>query len=532
MNLESSFRYLDTVKRSFLIGLALIGAGSANADLVWNFQSADTRPGSVNGIYAYYYPNPLDSGSKKTPAHTATLWRDATGGTPKAVLDFVLDGEDYPSAGFGLMFPEAKPLDLREMKSVRLHLSSSKPRHVVVSLAVDIKEYRDASSKGISMGLDTLVGPEGLDLEIPKSQFLFPTWANDDEYPTSLEAAFAATFGIQVNVSCENKLDEGVCSNDSGRLILDSLRIVGVGGAWPTPANGIGCFGDSSEVSQFTATNPKKNGLGGWWYAFTDANAGDTASRGSSRILSAADTAKAGTWRPDSLGNRAFMRFRLERLASYSGFMGLETQFGPTDDSGRTKPYSLPDLASVGFDVEYGDFPAELGGISFHVKKAGRHFKGGQEHQIRLPHDAKPKRWCIDLSKLEQPSWVKPQLQFEPESLLTMSWEAKLQGVESSAAGEFSIRNVRIYRNNGVGVRPVVRGVRFFAKRETRGVLIERLDARTSAVATLVDARGKVLGRLELAEGARQGRILSTFSGLGWIQVRDAHGSQVVPVGL
>ncbi len=532
MNLESSFRYLEAVKRSFLIGLALVWAGSANADLVWNFQSADTRPGSVNGIYAYYYPNPADSASQKTPSHTASLWRDASGAAPKAVLDFVLDGEDYPSAGFGLMFPEAKPLDLREMKSVRLHLSSSEPRHVRVSLAADIKEYREASSQGISMGLDTLVGPEGLDLEIQKAQFLFPTWATEEEYPTSLEAAFAATFGIQLNVSCESRAPLGVCANDSGRLILDSLRIVGVGGAWPTPANGTGCFGDSSEVSQFLADNPKKNGLGGWWYAFTDANAGDTASRGNSRILSAVDTTKAGTWRPDSIGDRAFMRFRLDRVASYSGFMGLETQFGPTDDSGRTQAHTLPDLASVGFDVEYGDFPSELGGISFHVKKAGRHFKGGQEHQIRLPHDAKPKRWCIDLSKLEQPSWVKPQLRFEPESLLTMSWEAKLQGVESSAVGEFSIRNVRIYRNNGVGVRHAVRGVRFFAKREASGVRIERLDARNPAVATLVDARGRVLGRLELAAGMRQGTILSAFTGLGWIHLRDASGSQVVPVGL
>lgn len=532
MNLESSFRYLETVKRSFLIGLALIWAGSAKADLVWNFQSADTRPGNVNGIYAYYYPNPMDSGSKKTPLHSAILSRDATSGAPKAVLDFVLDGEEYPSAGFGIMFPEAKPLDLREMKAIRLHLSSSKPRHVRVSLAADIKEYREASSQGISMGMDTLIGPAGLDLEISKAQFLFPTWAKEAEYPTSLEAAFASTFGIQLNVSCENQLEPGVCAKDSGKLILDSLRIVGVGGAWPTPVNGAGCFGDSSEVSQFTSSNPKKNGLGGWWYAFTDANASDTASRGSSRILSAVDTTKAGTWRPDSTDDRAFMRFRLERAASYSGFMGLETQFGPTDDSGRTLPYTIGNLASVGFDVEYGAFPEALGGISFHVKKAGRHFKGGQEHQIRLPYDAKSKRWCIDLSKLQQPSWVKPQLQFEPESLLTMSWEAKLQGVESSAAGEFSIRNVRIYRNNGVGVRPAVRGVRFFAKREARGVLIERLDARNSAVATLVDARGRVLGRLDLAAGMRHGRILSEFSGLGWIQVRDTNGSQVVPVGL
>ncbi len=532
MNLESSFRYLEAVKRSFLIGLALMWAGSANADLVWNFRSADTRPGSVNGIYAYVYPNPADSGSKKTPAHSASLARDTAGGAPKAVLDFVLDGEDYPSAGFGLMFPEAKPLDLREMKSIRLHLSSSKPRHVRISLAADIKEYREASKSGISMGMDTLVGPNGLDLEIPKAQFLFPTWAKEAEYPTSLEAAFAATFAIQVNVSCENKPKLGVCSNDSGRLVLDSLRIVGVGGAWPAPANGTGCYGDSTEVSRFSALSPKRNGLGGWWYAFTDANAADTASLGNSRILSAPDTAKAGAWRPDSIGDRAFMRFRLERVASYSGFMGLETHFGKPDDSGRTQPYTMADLASVGFDVEYGEFPSELGGISFHVKRAGRNFKSGQEHQIRLPHDPNPKRWCIDLKNLQQPSWVKPQLQFEPESLLTMSWEAKLQGVESSAVGEFSVRNVRIYRNNGVGVRQAVRGGRLFVKRDTRGVLIERSELGAAAVAILVDARGRVLGRLNLGSGERRGVIVSDFVGLAWIQLRDANGSRVVPVGL
>ncbi|MEN9309592.1 MAG: hypothetical protein RL173_3524, partial [Fibrobacterota bacterium] len=38
--------------------------------MLWDFKDLDSRPGNINGIYAYYYPNATDSASHKTPLHT------------------------------------------------------------------------------------------------------------------------------------------------------------------------------------------------------------------------------------------------------------------------------------------------------------------------------------------------------------------------------------------------------------------------------------------------------------------------------
>jgi hypothetical protein len=528
VNPNRGFGHKPGVIRLLLIGLALSWA-SPRADMLWDFQETDTRPSTIGGIYAYIYPSANDSTSHRTDAHTATLTRAAkANGGWGAQLRFVLDGNGFPSAGFGLMFPESQPLDLRELKFIRLHLSAESPRTVRISLASHQEAYETASDTGASLGCDTVVGPEGVDWVVPANRLTWPKWVADVP-AVSENAIFASTFAIQLNVSCETP--KGTCERDSGWLFLDSLRLSGVGGAWPSPDQGKGCFGDSIEVSKFNGDNPKKNGLSGWWYAFTDANASDS-SKGESRILSASDTNLASSWRPDSLADRAFLDFRLQRVGAYSGFAGIETQFGPPDAQGTPVPVTISDLVSVGFDLEYGDFPVDLGGISFHVKKSGRYFQNGAEHQIRIPYDSVPHRWCLDLEDLSQPPWSAWQLAFTPDDLLSMSWEAKLQDVASTARGAFSIRNLRIYRNTGVGVASSIRSRSLAVHRVTGGLSLERAAGLGVGTAAVVDVRGRILARVDFAAGQREALLTVRLDGVSWIRYQDANGARTLPVGL
>lgn len=527
MNPPTGFGHQGKVKNLLLIVLAFAWA-RPRADMLWDFQEIDTRPSTIGGIYAYVYPSADDPKSHHSTAHTASLERTTANGSPQALLRFVLDGKAFPSAGFGLMFPESQPLDLRELHSIRLHLSAETPRTVRLSLSSHQEAYETASDTGASLGCDTVVGPEGVDWVVPASRLTWPKWVADVP-AVSEDAILASTFAIQLNVSCESP--KGVCEQDSGWLALDSLRLIGVGGGWPAPEPGKGCFGDSLDVSRFTSANPKKNGLAGWWYAFTDANASDS-SKGDSRILSASDTTQANSWRPDSVNDRAFLDFRLNRVGPYSGFAGIETQFGAPDDKGVPVPVTISDLVAVGFDLEYGDFPAELGGISFHVKKSGRYFQNGAEHQIRIPYDSVPHRWCLDLEDLHQPPWSAWQLAFSPEDLLAMSWETKLQGVSSTVRGAFSIRNLRIYRNGGVGVGAATSLRRLTAHRDRTGLRLERPEGLGVATAQVVDPRGKLLARLEFAPGQRRASLERLPTGPVWIRYRDARGAQTLSVGL
>lgn len=527
LNPFRGFGHSFDVKPLFLLVLALFWV-SPGADMLWDFQEADTRPSTIGGIYAYLYPSADDPQSQRTPAHTADLSRTTTTlGHWGARLGFVLDGKRFPSAGFGLMFPESQPLDLREMKFIRLHLSAETPRTVRLSLSSHHEAYETASDTGASLGCDTIVGPEGVDWVVPTERLTWPKWVAD--VPAVAEdAILASTFAIQLNVSCESS--KGTCEQDSGWLVLDSLRLSGVGGAWPSPDQGKGCYGDSIEVSKFNSAHPKKNGLSGWWYAFTDANAADS-SKGDSRILSASDTTLASSWRPDSLGDRAFLDFRLNRVGAYSGFAGIETQFGPPDAKGVPVPVTMSDLTSVGFDLEYGDFPPELGGISFHVKKAGRYFQNGAEHQIRIPYDTTPRRWCLDLKDLRQPPWSAWQLAFTPDDLLAMSWETKLQGVSPTVRGSFSIRNLRVYRNVGVGVTTSLRRS-LMAHRTPGGLRLDRERDLGLATAQVVDLRGKILAHVPFAPGQRSALVARLPTGVVWVRYQDARGAQTLSVGL
>lgn len=527
MNLAARDGNQHGVKRLLLTGLALSWI-SASADMLWDFQEVDVRPNAIGGIYAYLYPSATDPKSQKTALHTANLERKvASDNTAGASLRFVLDGEKYPSAGFGLMFPESQPLDLREMESIHLHLSADSPRKVRISLSSRQGDYQTASDTGVSLGCDTTVGPDGVDWVIPAARLTWPKWVS--EIPAVSEGSiFASTFAIQLNVSCQTS--SGTCQEDSGWVFLDSLRLLGVGAGWPAPAQGRGCFGDSIEVSRFNSPNPKRNGLSGWWYAFSDANASDS-SRGGSRILSAPDTNLADSWLPDSIADLAKLDFRLQRIGAYSGFVGLETQFGAPDGDGKPVPVNISDLTAVGFDLEYGEFPPDLGGVSFHVKKHGRYFENGAEHQIRIPFDSVPRRWCVDLTDLHQPPWSSWQLPLTPEDLMAMSWEAKLQGVASTAHGSFGIRNLRIYRNAGVAVKTAIRARPVAVRRDAGGIILERASDLGPALATVVDVRGKTLARFTIASGQRMVAFPVRIEGLAWLRYQDQRGSQTVPVG-
>jgi hypothetical protein len=193
----------------------------------------------------------------------------------------------------------------------------------------------------------------------------------------------------------------------------------------------------------------------------------------------------------------------------------------------------MPDLAAVGFDLAFEDFPLELGGISFHIKKTGRYFQNGAEHQIRIPYDSAPRRWCLDLKDLRQPIWSAWQVAFTPDELLSMSWEVKLQGATSSTRGAFSLRNLRLYRNGGVGVAGSRRQLGLVATHRGPGVLrLERRDGQGAATALVVDLRGRTLARVDFAPGQRLATATGIPSGPAWIRFSDLRGSQTLALGL
>jgi hypothetical protein len=145
--------------RTLFRAILVLAAGMAHADISWTFAQDDPQPGGQGGIYAYIYPN--DSASRHSPLHTASLQRipTATGGAAK--LSFVLDGNGYPSAGFGLMFPQSQSLDLSSLKSIQVYLSTDKPRTVRLSFSSRIPAYQTASDTGMSYGRDLSANSTG-----------------------------------------------------------------------------------------------------------------------------------------------------------------------------------------------------------------------------------------------------------------------------------------------------------------------------------------------------------------------------------
>jgi hypothetical protein len=502
--------------------LLMLAVGCAHADISWNFAQDDLQPGGHGGVYAYVYPS--DSTNRQTPSHTATLQRIPSGQAGAAKLSFVLDGRKYPSAGFGLMFPESRPLDLRGLQSIRLHISSDRARTVRLSLSSRLSAYQIAADTGASFGRDVKANATGQDVTISVANLTWPTWVTDPPAVTSRDV-LGSTFAIQLNVSCT----DSVCARDSGWIRLDSLRLVGVDLAWPAPSEG-SCNGDSLGLSRFSQSSPKKNGLGGWWYAYTDQNAADTGSRGMSRILSASDTTDPTSWRPDSIQNNAYLKFHLQRVGAYSGFAAVETQFGAPDGLGNPVPASLPGLRGISFQLAFDSgFPAVLGGVTFHAKKAGKAFAEGQDHQVRIPFDSISRRWCLDFDSMRQPDWSAwGQYPFTPDSLLAMSWEVKLPGSTPESSSGFRISEIQLWSTD-VSLRNASIP-RWSLRRRGSRLELSRPLGSGALFAELLDVRGRILSSVRAGSDQTHVTLESNQHASSWIRVHDDLGWRTLSV--
>jgi hypothetical protein len=368
------------------------------------------------------------------------------------------------------------------------------------------------------------------DTTISAASFAWPNWALDASTPAVLPSAIlGSTWAIQLNVSCE--ASNGVCTKDSGWIRLDSLRLVGVGLTWPTPSRG-SCIGDSLALSRFSSVSPKQNGLGGWWYAFSDVSAADTDALGSSQILSASVPSDPTTWIPDSAGNDAYLKFNLVRGGSYSGYAALETQFGPPDGSGNPVPVNRPGLRAVSFRLAYDtNFPPSLGGVTLHAKKAGKAYANGQDHQIRIPFDSTAHPWCLDFDSLQQPDWSAwGQLPFTPDSLLALTWEVNLQGDATQALGGFRISEITLWSSDA-SVHPISLPT-WSLRRSGSLVELTRSPGGGPAMAELLDLRGRLQSSQRVDETRTTVVLEAPSHGPSWIRIHDSRGWRTLSVPL
>lgn len=421
----------------------------AAADISWDFESPVAHPDAIDGIYGYVFPSKESPG--RTPKHTASLQRTFVTGSKAARLAFRLDGSDFPSAGFGLMLEDALPQDLRGMVALEATVHADRRRQVRVALMSPDASLKAAADTGLTFGRDTVVGPSPIRWSIPLSDLAWPNWAT--ELPEiSRDALLSRIFAVQFQVVCEEK--SGVCNQDSGWIAIDDLRLVGIGGGWPAPKVG-DCSGPATSIDAFASGNPRQNDLGGWWYAYTDRSAVDSAARGASRILNASVPESAQTWEgPSASLSHAKLRFELKRRGVYSGYAALETQLAPPEND-TPRPADFLRARSLAFTVAFEEgFPSGLGGIVTHLRKAGKDFDNGADHQVRIPWDSTPRRWCVDLDALRQPAWSAWIAPFTPTSLLALSFEVKLPAVLPVAAGGFTVSDIAFHLEPGAGVAP------------------------------------------------------------------------------
>ncbi|MBK8800613.1 MAG: hypothetical protein IPN71_00875 [Fibrobacteres bacterium] len=508
-----------------LLVIGLLVASTVQADLVVDFSKPNHRPGNVGGVFGFRYP---DSATRHSPSHHANLRWSSEGEAPGAHLTYELDGPKYPSAGFGAMLAEeSQALDLRDLKGIHVRLRSSVQRTVRVTVVSNLRDYSKASDTGVAFGYDLEVGPEVMDTVIGVENLALPLWLVGSPPLYATEALGAAT-AIQFNVSCEKI--SGACQSDTGSLQVEKLELMGVGGGWPTPPAG-SCTGEKVSLSDFQGENAKRNGWGGWWYVYTDANSDSSAkSRGRSQILSARDTTDLQTWSPDSARGEAWMRFRLTREQAYSGWAALETQAGPPDAI-TSQPVAVdrPGLSAISFRLAFDSaFPASLGGVTLKLKRSGVAFEKGRDLQIRIPHTDSSRNWCVDLAALRQPAWSGSARSFEPDSLLAVAWEVKLGGVENEAVGGFRLSQVEMWKA-GTAIRPrsnSLGGVR----RMGGEIEFTRSGWAGSALLVLVDSRGRILSRNTLASDQASIRIAAPLGVPSWLVVAGASARGTFPV--
>lgn len=492
-----------------ILGISLCLAGSAAADLSWDFETPVVHPDAIDGIYGYVFPSKVSPG--RTPKHTASLQRTFSNGSKAARMGFRLDGTGFPSAGFGLMLEDAQPQDLRSLVTLQATVHADRRRQVRVALMGPDAALKSAADTGLTFGRDTLVGTSPVRWSIPLSDLSWPNWAT--ELPgISRDALLSRIFAVQFQVVCDG--DRGVCDQDSGWIVVDDLRLVGVGGGWAAPTAG-DCSGPALSIDSFSSGNPRQNDLGGWWYAYTDRSAADSAARGASRILNATVPESAQTWEgPSASSEQARLTFDLQRRGVYSGYAAMETQLAPpVSDSPRTADF--PRARALAFQVTFDEnFPTGLGGVVVHLRKEGKDFQDGADHQIRIPWDAAPRRWCVDLAAFRQPvwsGWIEP---FTPANLLALAFEVKLPASLPFAKGGFSVGEIRYHLDPGASVSPrSSRAHRPSFQRSTTGLRVVLADPATARVRWSVrTTEGALLGQGEAPIGSR---AFDLPSGLG-----------------
>lgn len=520
----------DTLNRTTLriLGISLSLAVGAAADLSWDFEAPVVHPDALDGIYAYVFPSKASPG--RTPKHTASLQRAFLEGSKVAKLSFRLDGSKFPSAGFGLMLEDAQPQDLRGLVSLQVTLHADRRRQVRVALMGPDASLKAAADTGLTFGRDTLVGTSPVRWTIPLSDLAWPNWAT--ELPRiSRDELLSRIFAVQLQVGCEGAL--GICNQDSGWIAVDDVRLVGIGGGWAAPQDG-DCSGTKVSIDDFRTGNPKQNDLGGWWYAYTDRSAVDTAARGASRILNASVPESAQTWEgPSASLSQARLHFALQRRGVYSGYAALETQLAPPVDD-IPRPAAFPRAKAVSFTVAFEeDFPSGLGGVVAHMRKEGKDFQGGADHQVRIPWDASARRWCVDLDDLRQPSWSAWIEPFTPSNLLALSFEVKLPPSLPSAMGAFSVRDIAFHLEPGSSVAPrSPLAARPVLRRTSKGLQLALPHAATSPVRWAIrSAAGATVHKGMAPTGTQQ---LELPPDLGrspvYLNIREGDRSWTLPV--
>ena len=472
-------------------------AFSAHAELAWDFEAPYAHPDAIDGIYGYAFPSRTSPG--QSPNHTAALSRAFLDGTTVAKLRFRLDGRDFPSAGIGIMFDGARPLDLRGLTHLRATLSADRPRKVRLALMSADPLLKLSADTGLTFGRDTLVGTAPVEWSIPLAGLSWPNWAIQPP-AISREAILAGIFAVQLQVTCENKA--GICSQDSGWITLDDLRLEGAGNVWGSPRIG-DCGGEAISIDSFRNDPSRRNDLGGWWYAYSDRSAQDTNALGTSRILDASVPESAQTWFGPSLETAsAGLSFHLQRKGVYSGYAAIETQLAPPRLD-VPQPADFPAASALSFEVDFTQgFPRELGGLIVHLRKQGKDFEAGADHQVRIPWDSTSRRWCLDLAGFEQPSWSRWIVPFTPTSLVALSFEARLPATLQEAKGSFEVRGIRLHAAHGsrVGDRGFLRRPRVFQEARSWRVQLPE-PVSTSASWDVVGLDGSVLDRGSLGMG-------------------------------
>lgn len=507
----------DVHRRHLPLLFCLVGI--ANADLMWDFATPDQRPGAVGGVYGYLYPSSKSLG--QTAKHKASLQQWVENSDKAARMSFHLDGNKFPAAGFGLMFDNAEPIDLRSMTSIRVLLRADRPRKVRFSLAPSDSALKIAADTGVTFGRDTVVGPHWIEWIIRSEDVSWPRWATTP--PTvRREEILSRVFALQFDIGCETK--NGICDDDSGFLDVDDVQLIGAGGRWNAPEQG-DCSGDTLWIDRFATGPDRQNDVGGWWYAYTDRTSADSSARGGSRILNASNPDSADTWvGPDGDSGSATLAFRLNRWKVYSGYAAMETQLASPDENSKPQAGSYQGAKAISFRIRFSDsFPEALGGVVVHLRRKGRFFENGRDHQIRIPISDKARDWCLDLSTFKQPSWSEWVEAFRPDSLLALSYEVRLPSSLDEAASSFQISRIAFHgeMHTGVAARAARGGERLL--RTHHGWIYERsASIGDDAAWQIRQADGRKIASGVLSAGEARFALPDMPRGLSILTIRSA----------